>query len=458
MRQRQITPENTECVILCFEGPDGYSSAGGLGVRVRHLSQTLAQMGFVTHLFFVGDPNLKGEEVRCAGRLTLHRWCQWISRHYPHGVYEGEDEKLYDFTDSVPSFVRDRIVKPAVERGKLVAILGEEWHTAEAMCHLSDILHNDGIRDNAVMFWNANNTYSFDRINWRRLDYATTLTTVSRYMKHVMWQIGLNPLVIPNGIPKSLLFRMHEWEGARIKQALDADIMLCKVARWDPAKGWNAAIEAVAGLKERGFRTVLLARGGSEPYGQELLQHACSLGLRVSEARLGSPSFNGYLSALVGAGRADVLDVKFPLPLDFLQVLYHSAHAVLANSSHEPFGIVGLEAMAAGGVAVTGCTGEDYAIPFVNCFVTETADPREIINYVAYLRDYPEENLRIRRAARETARYFTWAAAAGNLIRKLENQAWAQGAVTDKPTPPTEDSEIVGVTTNTQIESGQGAA
>jgi glycosyltransferase involved in cell wall biosynthesis len=41
-------------------------------------------------------------------------------------------------------------------------------------------------------------------------------------------------------------------------------------------------------------------------------------------------------------------------------VLFHSAAAVLANSHHEPFGLVGLETMAAGGVACIGYTGEDY--------------------------------------------------------------------------------------------------
>lgn len=40
MLHGQIKPENTEFVILCFEGPDGYSRAGELGVRVEHLSAT----------------------------------------------------------------------------------------------------------------------------------------------------------------------------------------------------------------------------------------------------------------------------------------------------------------------------------------------------------------------------------------------------------------------------------
>ena len=83
MTRQEINAENTVFVILSFEGPDLYSMAGGLGVRVTNLSQSLADMGFPVHLFFIGDPGLPGEEVQHDGKLTLHRWCQWISRYYP---------------------------------------------------------------------------------------------------------------------------------------------------------------------------------------------------------------------------------------------------------------------------------------------------------------------------------------------------------------------------------------
>lgn len=433
MRQGYITPENTEFVHLCFEGPDRYSMAGGLGVRVSNLSMTLAEVGFPTHLFFIGDPELEGEEVRQEGRLILHRWCQWISRYYSNGVYEGENEKLYDFTESIPWFVRDRVVKPAVAQGKLVVILGEEWHTAEVMCRLSDILSGDGIRDKVVMFGNANNTFSFNRIDWGRLGKAVTITTVSRYMKHTMWRMGLNPLVIPNGIPKCLLHKVDDKVADKVRQAFGADLVLCKVARWDPDKRWNTAVEAIARLKERGLKTILLARGGMESHGHEVVNHARSIDLTVREARLKPGSCNGYLMALRDAAPADVIDVKFHLPLDFLRFLYRAADGVLANSGHEPFGIMGLEAMAAGGITFTGCTGEDYAIPFINSFVLETADPLEIVGYMMYLRQHPEECVRIRKTARRTARYFTWEAAVQNLISKLENQAKVLGPLSSGP-------------------------
>lgn len=433
MTQREIAPDNTEFVILCFEGPDPYSRAGGLGVRIGHLSVTLAQMGFPTHLFFIGDPRLKGEEQ--IGNLTLHRWCQWISGYYPNGVYDGENGKRNDFNDSIPWFVKERIVEPALKKGKLVAILGEEWQTAEAMCRLSDLLQDARLRDRVIMFWNANNTFSFDRIDWERLSSAATITTVSRYMKHLMWGMRLNPLVIPNGIPASLLHKASGQEARRLRESLGADLILCKVARWDPDKCWEQAVEAALRLKEKGLRTLLIARGGIEPYGQEVIGKARGLGLKVKEAKPNGDPDGGYFSLLKRAADADVIDVKVHLPLDFLRIMYRTADAVLANSGHEPFGIVGLETMAAGGVAFTGSTGEDYAIPFVNSFVLETTDPGEIVGYITYLRNHPEEDGRIRKTAMRTARYFTWGAAALNLIGKLENRARIRGVLGKKPGP-----------------------
>jgi len=441
MRQTSITSDNTVFVLLSFEGPDRYSLAGGLGVRVTNLSWTLAHMGFPIHLIFVGDPRQKGEAIRGEGRLTLHRWCQWISKYYPDGVYHGENEKLYDFNESAPWFVTEHIAKPAVKQDKLVVILGEEWHTAEAMCRISDLLHHNGLRDKVVMFWNANNTMSFHRINWGRLAYTTTITTVSRYMKHIMWGIGVNPLVIPNGIPKSFLSPVDANAAAKLKRSLDANLILAKVARWDPDKRWNTAVEAIARLKARGIKAVFLARGGIEPHGEEVMYNARSLGLTVKEVRTKGNTLEDYFQAIEDASRADVLNIRFPCPREFLRIIYHASDAVLANSGHEPFGLVGLETMAAEGIAFIGGTGEDYAIHLHNSIVLETSDPKEIEAYVMYLEEYPEEKKRIRKAARHTAKQFTWEEVIKNLIRKLEYQARIQGLLTTPPRIPAPDQK-----------------
>jgi glycosyltransferase involved in cell wall biosynthesis len=244
--------------------------------------------------------------------------------------------------------------------------------------------------------------------------------------------MGLNPLVIPNGIPRSLLGIADNRRADEFRKKIPGDVLLCKVARWDPDKRWIDAVETTAKLKSMGLKTTLLARGGREPYGGEVINRALSLGLTVSPAEADTQNPQDYLTPLVKAYPADIIEIRYQLPLDFLSIMYRASDAVLANSSHEPFGIVGLEAMAAGGIVFTGSTGEDYSIPFVNSFMIETSDPLEMVSYIMYLHSYPQQVERMRLAAQETARNFTWEAAALNLIGKLENQARIQGTLDNR--------------------------
>jgi glycosyltransferase involved in cell wall biosynthesis len=427
MENSTITSDNTVFIILSFEGPDSYSLAGGLGTRITYLSQALAGRGFPTHLFFIGDPKAREEESINNGRLTLHRWCQWISEYYPNGVYQGENDKVNDFNDSIPPFIIDRVAKPAISNDKLVVVLSEEWHTSEALCRISEHLKSQGMRDRVVTFWNANNTYGFDRIDWPRLVQNTAITTVSRYMRHIMLGMGINPLVIPNGIPEVLLGEVDDRASNQLRKRLNSELLLTKVARYDTTKGWNEAIEAIARLNQKGTKTVLLARGGIEPYGGEVLYNAGHLGLKVRNVTCTGNSLDDYLEAINGNDKAEVLNIEFQCPQELLRILYHASDAVLANSSHEPFGLVGLETMAAGGVAFTGGTGEDYAIHMHNAIVLKTSDPKEIEGYVTYLDDHEDKEEDIRKSARHTARGFTWGEVIRNLIEKTRNQASVQG-------------------------------
>jgi len=430
-----INPDNTTFIVLSFEGPDVYSMAGGLGARITHLTNSLAELGFEIHHIFIGDPRMEGLEVSKDGKFVLHRWCQWISENYPNGVYEGEEEKLYDFTKSTPPFVVNEIARPAISQGKLVVVMAEEWQTAEAMCQIHDLLLQRDLRNKTVMFWNANNTYSFDRIDWDRLSCSATITTVSKYMKQIMLEMGVNPLVIPNGIPKALLKEVDKRAVSRIKSALNVDLIFSKVARWHPDKGWNPAIQAIGGIKKSGLVPSLLARGGQESYEGKITQQAKLFGLIVKNILLeGDPKesyrraafeedFTPYFDAIAKNGAGDILNFSFPIPQSFLQVLYRASDVVLANSNREPFGLVGLEAMAAGSVVFTGCSGEDYATHMHNAVVLDTFTGEEIQFYVDYLRRHPEIRDEMITAAKKTAERWTWEEVVKTLINKLEYQS-----------------------------------
>jgi glycosyltransferase involved in cell wall biosynthesis len=427
MLNNEINSNNSVFVILSFEGPDSYSRAGGLGVRVTNLSNCLAEKGYTTHLFFIGDPNLEGEEITRGGKLILHRWCQWISNYYPHGVYQGEEGKLNDYNDSIPDYLLENIIRPAAKNNRIVVIMAEEWHTVEVTIRLANLLKKTHLRDNVVIFWNANNTFGFERINWKVLSNSATITTISRYMKHYMWAKGINPLVIPNGIPKDLLKKIDSSCAIRFKRNIGHNLVLAKIARWDPDKRWNMAIEATARLKARGLHVVLIARGGLEGFGEEVLHNARCLGLRVKDVNSNGDGIKNYYEAIAkNSSEADLLNLKFYCPQEFLRIVYCGADGVLANSGREPFGLVGLETMAAGGIAYTGNTGEDYAINLNNSITLDTHDPEEIESYVVYLARHPEIEEGIRKSARHTAARFTWEQILVILVQKLEYQAETQ--------------------------------
>jgi glycosyltransferase involved in cell wall biosynthesis len=419
--------EQTTFILLSFEGPDVYSQAGGLGVRVKELSRALAERGFETHLFFVGDPSLPTDERLLDGKLSLHRWGQWISRYHPVGAYDGENDKVADINRSLPEALLKDYIRPAAEAGKTIVILGEEWHMAQAMTLISDALYYAGLRDRCLLLWNANNHFSFHRINWGQLGFTTTLTTVSRYMKHIMWRWGVNPIVIPNGIPSSMMARVSQAQVRSVRAAANAPAFLFKIGRFSPDKRWHQAITAVAQLKQRGIGTRLLMRGGLEPFGGEVLALAAQLGLKVVPLGNRIEDCPALVRTLRENGDADIWNVTAFLPEDLLPVLYASATATLANSGHEPFGLVGLEAMASGGVAFVGATGEEYAEPFKNAIVIETEDATEIVAYVSHLAEHPDNARTLRIAAQRTARDYTWQRIIDILLQRLEFVALKQG-------------------------------
>lgn len=392
--------------VLSFEGPDPYAQAGGIASRITGLTEALAAAGFATHLWFVGDPALPGHERQ--DQLYLHRWCQWISHYHPGGVYAGEEEKHNDYAISLPPFLLQDVLLPHLQQGKRAVILAEEWHTVHAVLHLDWLLRNAGVRDQVTIFWNANNTFSFHRVAWDRLAQAAVITTVSRYMKHLMQGLGVHALAIPNGLSADAFLPPEHHAVAEIRRCLHNRTVLTKVARWDPDKRWLLAIETISAMKRLGWQPLFIARGGMEAHGAEVMQAAAAAGLRVVDRAFPHTGPGGLLQALENLEGVDMVSLRSPIDAESRRVLFRSAAAVLANSGHEPFGLVGLEAMATGGVACTGCSGEDYVIPGENALVLETNDPMEFVHLFHALRSNPAQEHALRQAGQRTALHYAW--------------------------------------------------
>ncbi len=398
-------PEQVQFHVLSFEGPDAYARIGGLETRVAGLCQTLVAAGRPTHLWFVGDAEAPAHELRDG--LQLHRWCQWLSRHHPVGAYDGEWAKVPDYARTLPPQLVDQHIAPHLAQGGVAVVLAEEWQTVDAVLHLDHLLRARGLRERVRILWNANNVFGFERIDWQRLRQAATITTVSRYMKQLMQAHGVDAIAIPNGLSPEAYEAPSRSAVSDLRKSLESRLTLTKMARWDPDKRWLGAIDVVVKLRDLGARPLLVARGGREPYGREVLQRMRDAGLRVVDRACDSGA-RGAVRALRGLDDADVVQLTTHVDQGAKKALFQASDIVLANSEREPFGLVGLEAMAVGGIACTGCSGEDYAMPGRNALVLQTADPEEFMSLYRMLRDDASYQRDLRRAGKATAKQFAW--------------------------------------------------
>src|SRR5262249_34008836 len=151
--------------------------------------------------------------------------------------------------------------------------------------------------------------------NWGRLNYTAAITTVSRYMKHRLWEFGVNPLVVPNGIPRRYLDDVDAAAVRTLRETAQrgdpARLLLFKIGRFDPDKRWLMAVDAAARLKYSGYPISMLIRGGIEPHGIDVLSRARHLGLHVKDVEARRPTPEECLQLLRDAGEADVYNLRF---------------------------------------------------------------------------------------------------------------------------------------------------
>jgi glycosyltransferase involved in cell wall biosynthesis len=400
--------EISEVVLVAFEGPDRYSFVGGLATRMNDLAEALVARGHRVRHIFIGDPTLPATELRSDGMLLLERWGQWISRHHPKDVYDGEDGKWRDFSRTLPPHLLEEVVVPAARQGKRAVVLFEDWQTANAAINIGVLAQRAGLGHAVTSFWNANNTYGFGSIDFTRLTRAATITTISRFMRAEMVKEGIESEILPNGIAERFATPVPPADVRAMRAGLAGRPSLVKVARFDADKRWLWAVDAVAHLRDLGTHPRFVMRGSRSAYADVVGERIRARGLTVERLALGPNATSKEVAAAVRAVDADVAFLDFFVSEAALRALYAGADGVLANSEKEPFGLVGLEVMGAGGVAFVGRTGEDYAVPYGNSIVVQSDDPRELMTHLAALGSRPELGKRIRADGRETAKRYVW--------------------------------------------------
>jgi glycosyltransferase involved in cell wall biosynthesis len=391
-------------VLVAFEGPDRYSFVGGLATRMNDLAAALVERGHRVRHVFVGDPAAPHVEIGDSG-LVLERWGQWISAHHPKDVYDGEEGKYNDFSRTLPPHLAD-LAAEAERRGERTVMLFEDWQTAAAAIGVATITAARGIH--VPVFWNANNTYGFGRVDFPILRRVASITTISRYMRMELLKVDVEAAILPNGIADRWLKPLPPSDTSVLKKAFGERPTFVKVARFDRDKRWLWAIDAIASMRDAGMRPRFVMRGSRSEYADVVGARIRARGLNIDRLALPPTATPRDLASAIATTTGDVIFLDFFVAERTLRALYGAADGVLANSEKEPFGLVGLEVMSCGGIAYVGRTGEDYAVAYGNAIVIQSDDPRELTTAHNMLRDKPELAAQLRADGRATAKRFAW--------------------------------------------------
>jgi glycosyltransferase involved in cell wall biosynthesis len=117
-----------------------------------------------------------------------------------------------------------------------------------------------------------------------------------------------------------------------------------------------------------------------------------------------------------------------------VKILFSRALAVVFMPVKEPFGIVALEAMAAGKPLIAANEGGFTEVVDENCALLVPPEPEEIAERMRYLRDNKEAARRMGAAGRERVQAYTWERASKQLLEIIESthSTWTREQVRPK--------------------------
>jgi len=389
---------------------------GGLARHVHALSRELVGLGHRVFVLTRGAEGLPAESVQDG---------VWVRRVHPY-FQDPKDFRLW------VAHLNFALLEAGVDLmrtlGSDVIVHAHDWLTAfaarglknlfqaplVATIHATEHGRNGGIHDAGQQYIND--------VEWWLTYEAWRVVVCSQSMRREVQDLfGLadeKVTVIPNGVD----LRDPPREGAppRERFAAPDEHLLIHVGRLVPEKGAAVLIRALPLLLDR-YR-VRLVISGVGPYREELVRLAADLG--VSDRVL----FAGWL------------------PDEVIQHLYRMADVAVVPSLYEPFGIVALEAMAAGTPLVVSDVGGlgEIVTDGETGLKVPPGRPRALAEAIGMLLSHRRAARRMAAAARQrVAERYTWPAVARTTARLYDevraaraHTDWGQGTgLLPRPTP-----------------------
>lgn len=393
----------------------GGKEAGGMNVYVRELARELGCRGIPVDIFTRTQqrslPTI--QPIACGVRvINLHAGPaapydkNWTLTYLPEFV-----SRVRCFADG-EDIVYDVIHSHYWLSGEAALRLRRSWDTP--VLHM---FHTLGAMKNSVAR-SKEETESSVRITLERrlmheVDTVVAATPLDR--AQMVWNYGADAewiRVVPCGVDLNRFQPMNQKQ-ARARLGLPASerLLLC-VGRMEPLKGMDALIRALA-----------LLRAAEQPWAAEL--KVLLVGGEPEDRPQAWNSEQRRLDALRHAlGVADRVCFLGAQGQELLPAYFAAADVVAVPSHYESFGMVALEAMAAGAAVVASKAG-GLALTIEDGrsgLLFPVDDHQALAHLLARLLDHPAEAARLRRAARERAEEFGWGTIARRISALYEEQ------------------------------------
>ena len=371
----------------------GTGDSGGMNVYVRELSASLAQAGVDVRVY------VRRSSADLADRVPVEPGFEVV--HVDAGPYDLPKEALPEVVDAFADAVAaDLALRPAD------VLHANYWLSAVAahrLKHELDLPLVATFHTLARVKSHAGDLEPAERAAAEAavIGCSDAICASNPVEAHELVQFYDAPPerleLVPPGVDRAF-FSPGDRDGARSALGLDGRPTALFVGRIQPLKGLTVAIEALAELRSRDARLVVV--GG--PSGSEGPAELARVHELIDRHDLGE--------------RVTFVD---PQPHHVLSTFYRAADVVVVPSRSESFGLVALEAAACGVPVVAAAVGglRSLVIDGVTGDLVEGRDPAQFAARIDSIFADRDRAAAMGRAAADEAKRYAWSSTAGRLRR-----------------------------------------
>jgi len=397
--QPDRSPDKSRILMLSWEFPP--MMVGGLSRHVFDLSRFLVRQGLEVHVLTTE-----------AGNEPLYEIMEGVHVHRVQ-VLQPDGAEFFHWVFQLNLAMIDAC-RRMVEQGLSFHLIhAHDWlvfSAANALTqfyswplvatiHATEYGRNHGIHSELQR--------AIHHLEWKLTKQAHRVIVCSDSMKkevEEVFQLPCNKVVVlPNGVDPELFGNYGETQVERSAYALDTERIVLFVGRLVREKGVETLLEAAGAILDE-FRNVKFIVVGKGPMMTDLQQRTEELGIQDKVL------FTGFV------------------PDEERNLILQIADVAVFPSLYEPFGIVALEAMAAGAAVVVSDTGglADVVQHEQNGLKMYPGDADSLVIQVKMLLRDANLVLRCKQAAKQSLKFYDWAhiARQTSSLYLLEISAW----------------------------------